>query len=125
MVQEMTTDVTFKKAVCLVPHMVGTQNGEQAVQDWQTVAYCLEDMLQDDNQFVTLTVGDAPYGIRYVQATLCEEGVVVELGLEEGEHTRLVEKICTAEECLAIFERFYQTAAVQDVEQYQPVAFYV
>ncbi len=86
---------------------------------------CILDMLDDEDEFVTLTVGEALHRIRYVQACQFPEGITVQLGIEEGGHTRLVEKTCTEKECLEIFREFYDTASVQNVEAYTPVEFFV
>ena len=54
-------------------------------------------------EFVILTVGGAPHGIRFIQTCPLpdREDVTVELSLEEGKsRSRLVEKDCSMEECI-------------------------
>ena len=123
--KKTTTDVLFGKTVCNVPWNVRTQEKDQAVDSWRDVEDCILDMFADDNEFVTLTTADARYNIRYVQACPGKEGIIVQVGIEEGEHTRLVEKTCLEEECLDIFDEFYHFTTVQNLEQYKPVEFFV
>lgn len=79
------------------------------------------DMFEDEDEFVTLTVGELLHQIRYIQAAQTGSGIIVQLGIEEGEQTRLVEKECTQEECMNIFRVFYESALVQNLEEYAPV----
>ncbi len=122
--KETTTDVTFGKVICNAKHTVRTQEIEKTAPSWHMVEECLWDMFEDADEFVVLTVGDARYHIRFIQAAQIAEGITVQLGIEEGEHTRLVEKTCSEDECMEIFQRFYDSSQVQDVERYTPVEFY-
>lgn len=122
--KETTTDVTFGKVTCNTKHTVRTQEIEKTAPSWHMVEECLWNMFEDDNEFVVLTVGDARYHIRYIQAAQIPEGITIQLGIEEGEQTRLVEKTCSEEECMEIFQEFYHSSHVQDVEHYTPVEFY-
>lgn len=123
--KKTTTNVLFQKTVCNVPWNVRTQEVDKAVSSWEAIEDYLWEMFDDENEFVTLTTADARYNIRYVQATQADGEIVVQLGIEEGENTKLVEKMCTEEECLNIFQEFYTSVYVQDWETYTPVEFYV
>lgn len=78
-------------------------------------------MLDDREQFITLSVPSAHYGIRFVQACRVDIGIDVELGLEEGNQTRLICKICSEEECREVFYEFFDTANVCDRKGYEPI----
>ena len=78
-----------------------------------------------EDEFVVLTLADILHQIRFVQAAQIKNGLIVQLGIEEGDRIRLVEKECTREECMDIFREYYNSSYVRDVEKYQPVAFYV
>lgn len=123
--KKLTTDILFEKTICQTPRHVRTQDVDEPVSSWETVHEYLLAMFADEDQFVTLTIAEISCGIRYVQATQSDDGIVVQLGLEEDEHTRLVEKICSPTECLLIFAEFYHSTTVPDIEKYQPVAFWV
>ena len=123
--KKTTTDITFGITSPTFPRTVGTQNGEREVSSWDQVADCLEDMFDDDNQFVTLTLVEIRHNIRYVQACPNEKGIIVQLGIEEKGRTKLVEKICSETECVDIFRKFYESSHVQGVEDYKPVEFFV
>lgn len=123
--RKLTTEVVFGKTVCNVHRELKTQEIAHSVDSWDEVEDCIWDMFEDEDEFVVLTVGELLHQIRYVQASQIKDGIIVQLGIEEGEQTRLVEKKCTQEECLDIFREFYASASVQDVEKYTPVKFWV
>ncbi len=123
--KQTTTDVTFQNTVCNVPWNIRTQEQDCSVSSWDEIEDCVLGMFADADEFVTLTAGDAPYHIRYVQAAQTGEGIDVELGIEEGDHTRLVGKNCSQKECMDIIREFYQTLNVQNQEKYKPVEFFV
>lgn len=118
--QETTTDITFRKLICNESRTVRTQEIEKNNPSWDMVEDCLWNMFEDDNEFVVLTVSNACDNIRYVQAAQFTHGIIVQLGIEEGNDTRLVEKPCTENQCRDIFHEFYQSSHVQNVEEYQP-----
>lgn len=123
--KQTTTDITFGTVTCISPTVLGSQNGERHNVSWQQVEDGLEDVFDDSDQFLVLTLQDISHNIRYVQATQCDEGIVVQLGIEENNATRLVEKICTQQECIDIFQEFYRSSFVKNVQEYKPVEFYV
>ena len=122
--QKTTTDITFENTTCNVPRNVRTQEIDQEVSSCEFVQDCILDMFEDGDEFVTLTIAEIKYGIRFVQACRGGDGIIVELGIEKENRTNLVEKICTEEECLEIFREFYDTTYVRDVEGYSPVSFF-
>ncbi len=122
--QKTTTDITFENTTCHVPRNVRTQEIDREVSSWEFVRACILDMFADEDEFVTLTIAEIQYGIRFVQACRGADGIIVELGMEKENHTNLVEKTCTEEECLEIFREFYDSTYVRDVEQYHPVEFF-
>ncbi|RKJ06109.1 hypothetical protein D7X87_06660 [bacterium D16-54] len=119
-----TTNIVFENTVCTQPWNLRTQELDISVDSWDTIEDCLAKMLVDKDEFITLTTANAHRNIRFIQATQIEDGITVELGIEEGDHTRLVEKTCTEEECLNIFQEFFSSADVQDLEKYHPVEFF-
>lgn len=82
----------------------------------------LADMFADPDQFVILTAPEPQNKVRYIQACVQEEGIEVELGIQE-EKTRLVYKYCTEETCYRIFLDFYDGVFEPDMEEYRPVEF--
>ncbi len=121
-----STDVTFENKNFPTQNTVSTQTvTDQAVSSFQMVEDYLWDMFGDEDEFVVLTLADILHQIRFVQAAQIKNGLIVQLGIEEGDRIRLVEKECTREECMDIFREYYDSSYVRDVEKYQPVAFYV
>lgn len=123
--KQTTTDVTFKTEPCPSPTVLGSQNGDLHNVSWQQVEDGLEDVFDDSNQFLVLTLQKIRHNIRYVQATQCDDGIVVQLGVENNNTTKLVEKICSEEECIDIFKEFYNSSAVKNLQDYTPVKFFV
>ena len=124
--KKAANEVLFEKTVCSVPWNMRTQELDQAVYSWAEIEDGIQGVFENEDEFVTLTTGEMCGIVRFVQA--CQErggtGIIVELGLEEGAHTRLVEKVCQGEEeCLEIFEEFYHTGDVKDQKEYSPVKF--
>lgn len=50
-------------------------------------------------------------------------GYTLQLGLEQGDQTRLVEKDVTPDEIREIFRKFYDLGIVEGIEKYKPVKF--
>ena len=121
--KETTTEITFKNTACTSNRTVRTQEIEEQNPSWNMVKECLQTMFEYEDEFVVLTVADAPDGIRFIQAAQIKDGITVQLGIEGITSTRLVEKTYTEEECLEIFQEFYQSSHVQNIEEYHPVEF--
>ena len=81
----------------------------------------LNKMYSDFNQFITVALTHTVDGIRFVQACQTLTGIEVQVGLENKNGASLVGKSCTQEECTAIFERFFTTAEIQNIDEYEPV----
>ena len=60
--------------------------------------------------------------VRFVQACTHDDGIEVELGIED-EGTRLYYKMCSEEECYRIFLDFDEDRFVPDMKEYKPVEF--
>ena len=123
--KQTTTDIAFRTEPCLSPTVLGSQDGELHNVSWQQVEDGLEDVFDDSNQFLVLTLQKIKHNIRYVQTTQCDDGIVVQLGVENNNTTELVEKICSEHECIDIFREFYSSSAVKNLQDYTPVKFFV
>ena len=101
------------------------RNQEHELHDFEEtdIEVYLNDMFITPGQFVVLAAPVAQNHIRFVQATVHDNGdLEVELGIE-GEGTRLYYKICSKEECCQIFLDFYHNAFSPDTKEYKPVEF--
>ncbi len=123
--RKTTTDVLFEKTDCNMERNIRTQEIDKMASSWEMVEECLLEMFLDDNEFVTLTIQEIHHNIRFIQACQAKDGIVVQLGIEEGEKVRLVEKECMEDECMDIFYEFYNSTYVKEVEMYHPVEFLV
>lgn len=82
----------------------------------------LENLFITPDQFVILTAPEAQYKVRYVQACTHDEGIEVELGIEE-EGTCLYYKMCSQEECRRIFLDFFDNIFIPRMDEYKLVEF--
>ena len=120
----------FKKNKEIVFQKVKSQQGftlenqERKLTDFRDVDIedYLADMFVTPDEFVILTAPVAQNKIRFVQACTHDDGIEIELGIEE-EGTRLYYKMCSEEECYRIFLDFYEDRFIPDMGEYKPVEF--
>ena len=120
----------FKKKKEVVFQKVSSQQGftlenqDRKLTDFRDVDIedYLADMFVTADQFVILTAPMAQDKVRFVQACTHDDGIEVELGIED-EGTRLYYKMCSEEECYRIFLDFYEDRFVPDMKEYKPVEF--
>lgn len=115
-------EVVFQKVMS--PQGFTLENQERKLTDFgdADIEDYLKDMFERDDQFVVLTAPVPQYKVRYVQACTHDDGIEVELGIEE-EGTRLYYKMCSEEECRKIFLDFFRNAFVPKMEEYESVKF--
>lgn len=114
----------FNKTECM-RSTVRTQCEEKTADCWETVLGCLEELFDDADEFVVLSLADKDikHNVRFVQSAWTTRGLTVQLGIEEKNGTRLVEKFCSQEECAEIFRKFLETSKVEDIKSYSEVKF--
>ena len=83
----------------------------------------IEAVLEDENQFATLTAPKAIRGVRYIQACLTNGKVEVQIGVESENKTNLYYKMCSGDEALIVFKDFFNGNFILDMAQYKPVTF--
>ena len=118
----------FKKNKEVVFQKVKSQQGftlenqERKLTDFRDIDIedYLADMFVTADQFVILTAPMAQDKVRFVQACTHDDGIEVELGIED-EGTRLYYKMCSEVECYRIFLDFYEDRFVPDMKEYKPV----
>lgn len=113
---------TFQNVGRMESFKLENQNGALFSFNDADIEFLIDDMLEDPDQFVILTAPAAVNKVRYVQASTCDKGIVVQLGIEE-ERTHLIEKICSEGECKALFLRFFKGSFEPDFSEYKPVEF--
>ena len=122
--QPLTSDITFEKIKYTGKRKLENQNGYMTDFTFDDVEDYLQEMFDDFNQFVTLTLTEAKNGVRFIQACQILGGILnIQLGLENNEGTKLVEKTCSKEVCISIFKKFYEYSLVDDLDTYKPVKF--
>ena len=103
---------------------LSNQNGSVSNPTKEDLKDYLLCFFNEEDQFIILTLAKAKNGVRYVQAAFAGTKLIVQLGLEENNQTRLVEKVCTQnKDCVDIFRQFYDFGTVDHIEEYSPVQF--
>lgn len=103
---------------------VRNQCEEVSADSWEAVLGFLDKLLYDDpSEFIVLSLAEITGSVRFVQSAWVAKGLTVQLGIEEENGTRLVEKICSEKECVEIFRRFYDTSTVENINEYSEVRF--
>ena len=121
--RKQTTDVDFEK-VKYTGEMTLENNFDGAINSptWQQVQLYINKMFQNNEEFITLTLAKAVYGVRYMQACSVDGGYSLQLGVETDNKTNLVEKICDEKELLEHFSKFYEYGFVDGI--FKPMSFY-
>ena len=91
---------------------------------WQQVQLYIDKMIQNNEEFITLTLSEAVYGVRYMQACSVKGGYSLQLGVETDAQTNLVERVCDKKELVERFAQFYEYGFVHDMDQFKPVLFF-
>lgn len=126
MFKKKTTDVTFEKVKYNQNRTL--ENNYDGLIDspsWEQVVAYLEKITVVDDEFLTLTLSEAVYGVRYIQACKVGDKYSVQLGIEKEDSTNLVEAYYDFEDMKKIFYDFYSYGYVENIELYKPVSFIV
>ena len=123
--QGLTSDVTFER----VEYMSGSrlENFYDSPIDnpaWEDVAARLRKMMDVNDEHVVLTLKQATYGVRFIQAAQTPGGYDLQVGIEEGDQSKLVEKIVDNKELFDRFQVFYRYGYVDNLGEFTPVNFF-
>ena len=123
--KKKTTDVDFEK-VEYTGKMKLENNFDGSIDSptWQQVELYIDKMIQNNEEFITLTLSEAVYGVRYMQACSVPGGYSLQLGVETDAKTNLVERVCDKQELVEHFAQFYEYGFVHDIDRFQPVSFF-
>ena len=91
---------------------------------WQQVQLYISKMIENDEEFIILTLSEAVYGVRYMQACSVKGEYSLQLGVETDDKTNLVEIVCDKKELVERFEQFYKYGFVHDIDRFKPVSFF-
>ncbi|MCH5258055.1 MAG: hypothetical protein J1D87_12250 [Lachnospiraceae bacterium] len=123
--RKKTTDVDFEKVE--YTGKIKLENNFDGPIDsptWQQVELYINKMIQNNEEFITLTLSEAMYGVRYMQACSVKGGYSLQLGIETDAKTNLVERVCDKKELIERFTQFYEYGFVHDIDQFKPVSFF-
>ncbi len=117
-----TSGVTFQK----VDYMDGSRLEnfyDQPIDNpsWDEVYLRIRKMIDVSDEHILLTLKQSVYGVRYMQACSVPGGYDLQVGLEEGNQSKLVDKIVDEKELIERFETFYRYAYVDNLGEFKPV----
>lgn len=122
--RKTTTDVDFEKVKYTGKmELENSFDGHIDSPTWQQVQLYINKMIQNNEEFITLTLSEAVYGVRYMQACSVKGEYSLQLGVETDTKTNLVEIVCDEKELLKRFEQFYKYGFVHDIDRFKPVEF--
>lgn len=102
--------------------VLSNQNGRIENPTKDDIKQYLNDLFNEEEQFVTLTLDKAINGIKFVKARYIGSDLTVQLGIEDKNKTNLVGKtLSTKKECIVVFYQFYDYGIVDNVETYESV----
>ena len=91
---------------------------------WENVMVRIRKMIDVNDEHVLLTLKQATYGVRYMQAASAPGGYDLQVGMEEGNQTKLVDKIVGEKELFDRFEVLYNYGYVDNLGEFKPVEFF-
>ena len=105
--------------------MISNQNGRIENPTKDDLKKYLDLLFEEKgDQFITLSLETAKNSVRFMQATYIGNDLIVQLGLENNNKIKLVEKkFNSSKECIIAFYQFLDYGFVDDVELYEPVKF--
>lgn len=105
--------------------MISNQNGRIENPTKDDLKNYLDLLFEEKgDQFITLSLEAAKNSVRFMQATYIGNDLIVQLGLENNNKIKLVEKkFNSSKECIIAFYQFFDYGFVDDVELYEPVKF--
>lgn len=123
--RETTSDVTFQNAEYKGGSVL--ENFYDApIQNptWDDVLIRIRKMTEANDEHVLLTLKEATYGVRYMQAASAPGGYDLQVGMEEGYQTKLIDKIVGEKELYERFATFYKYGYVDNLGEFKPVEFF-
>jgi len=121
--RKKSTEVRFDKMPPESRYRLENQNGCLYDFGHCEILDFIHEITVDRKQFVTLVLPEAVNNIRFMQACVNDGKITVQIGIEEHNSTRLVEKHCTYEQTQKMFLLFFDSGAVEDIGSYKPVSF--
>jgi len=91
---------------------------------WDDVLIRIRKMTEANDEHVLLTLKEATYGVRYMQAASAPGGYDLQVGMEEGYQTKLIDKIVGEKELYERFATFYKYGYVDNLGEFKPVEFF-
>ena len=116
-------EMVFEKTEPKEFHTLRNQENELRDYTEEDILEFLEIIMEDTEEFVTLTSEHLVKGIRFVQATVNDGEITLQIGMEKEDGTHLYEKVVTFEQCKEIFLNFHNGMWNEDLNDFEPTLF--
>lgn len=116
-------EVIFGKTESKDYHRLCNQEGELQDYTEEDILKFLEIIMEDTEEFVTLTSEKLIREIRFVQAAVNNGEITLQIGMEKEDGTHLYEKVVSFENCKEIFLNFHNGIWNEDLDDFEPALF--
>lgn len=116
-------EMVFEKIEPKEFHTLCNQENELRDYTEEDILEFLEIIVEDTEEFVTLTSESLINEIRFVQAKVHNEEITLEIGMEKEDGTHVYGKIVTFEKCREIFLNFHNGKWNEDLNDFEPTLF--
>lgn len=116
-------EMVFEKTEPKEFHTLHNQENELRDYTEEDILEFLEIIMEDTEEFVTLTSENLIREIRFVQAAVNNGDITLQIGMEKEDGTHLYEKIVTFEQCKEIFLYFHNGIWNEDLNDFEPTLF--
>ncbi|MDE7423269.1 MAG: hypothetical protein K2N51_06215 [Lachnospiraceae bacterium] len=116
-------EMVFEKTEPKDYHTLRNQGDELRDYTEEDILEFLEIIMEDTDEFVTLTSENLISEIRYVQAAVNDGEITLQIGIEKEDGTHLCEKEVTYEKCKEIFLDFHNGIWNENIDDFGPTLF--
>ena len=116
-------EMVFEKTEPIEYHTLRNQETELRNYTEEDILAFIEMIMEDTEEFVTLTSENLIAEIRFVQAAVNNREITVQIGIEKEDGTHVCERIVTYEKCKEIFLNFHNGIWNEDLNKFEPTLF--
>ena len=116
-------EMVFEKTEPKDYHTLRNQGYELQDYTEEDILEFLEIIIEDTDEFVTLTSEKLISEIRFVQAAVNDGKITLQIGIEKEDGTHVCEKEVTYEKCKEIFLNFHNGIWNEKLDDFEPTLF--
>lgn len=116
-------EVVFGKTEPKDYHRLRNQGDELRDYTEEDILDFLDMMMEDTDEFVTLTSENLISEIRFIQAAVNDGEIILQIGIEKEDGTHVCEKEVTYKKCKEIFLNFHNGIWNENLDDFEPTLF--